>query len=596
MKLKFKLGLSYGLMFAFVLITGFVGYYGANRLSQELDYVAGPAWSAADGAMEGSIEVEAQIIALERIFQRINVQDNMARLAESSRGAEESLGRMIRSGLIREELISQLSHIKNEFDSNRDQILRLVHSDSNYQNSPAFKNLRQQYYGNSSRFLAFLSELEEIGDSKVESEGEVISGIKKQVQSIILWTLVLSLGIGIFVYWILSNSILNPVGKIIQASQEISAGNLNFQQVEVNTRDEMSLLAQNFNQLSLELRHYLEHGRNIIQGKLGKREFGLNGDFEDSLRIMYDQAQARLEAEQREKEAADRLLDQANDKLKMEQREREASEKMRTVLERVAASAEGLTEASGQMTTTSQQMAGNAEETSSQANVVSSASEQINQNIQEVSTGAQELEASIREIAQNANQAAQVTAEAVKIAESTNKAISRLGDSSSEIGEVIKMITSIAEQTNLLALNATIEAARAGEAGKGFAVVANEVKELANQTAQATEDIDKKIKNIQENSFGAVMEIGKITAIINQINDISNSIASSVEEQTATTSEMARTVDKVSKGTENIISNMAGVASATRNTAEGATQTQQAASHLARLANELQGIVSQFRI
>ncbi len=155
---------------------------------------------------------------------------------------------------------------------------------------------------------------------------------------------------------------------------------------------------------------------------------------------------------------------------------------------------------------------------------------------------AEEMTASIREIAKNANEAARVATQAVKVAETTNSTVGKLGESSAEIGKVIKVITSIAQQTNLLALNATIEAARAGEAGKGFAVVANEVKELAKETAKATEDISQKIEAIQTDTRGAVAAIGQIGTIINQINDIQNTIASAVEEQTATTNEISRNV------------------------------------------------------
>jgi methyl-accepting chemotaxis protein len=171
-----------------------------------------------------------------------------------------------------------------------------------------------------------------------------------------------------------------------------------------------------------------------------------------------------------------------------------------------------------------------------------------------------------------------------------------LGDSSVEIGKVIKVITSIAQQTNLLALNATIEAARAGEAGKGFAVVANEVKELAKETAKATEEIGQKIDAIQSDTKGAVTAIGEISQIINQINDISNTIASAVEEQTATTTEIGRNVSEAARGTAEIAKNISGVATAAQSTTEGANDTQKASKALSEMASQLQSVVGKFQV
>lgn len=251
---------------------------------------------------------------------------------------------------------------------------------------------------------------------------------------------------------------------------------------------------------------------------------------------------------------------------------------------------ESLTTSSQNLNNVSQMMGSSAEETSSQATLVSAASEQVSRSVQTVAAGTEEMTASIREIAKNASEAARVASGAVKVAEDTNRTIGKLGDSSLEIGKVIKVITSIAQQTNLLALNATIEAARAGEAGKGFAVVANEVKELAKETAKATEDISQKIEAIQGDTRGAVAAISQISEVINQINDISNSIASAVEEQTATTTEMSRNIAEAAKGSSEIVETIGGVATAARETSKGASATQEAATELSALADSLQQI------
>ena len=270
---------------------------------------------------------------------------------------------------------------------------------------------------------------------------------------------------------------------------------------------------------------------------------------------------------------------------------KQAEASLKRTLDTVAMNAQSLGSASEELSAVAQQMSSNSEETAAQSNVVASASEQVSKNVATVATSAEEMSASVREIAKNANDAARVATTAVKVAEDTNRTIAKLGQSSIEIGKVIKVITSIAQQTNLLALNATIEAARAGEAGKGFAVVANEVKELAKQTAAATEDISAKIEAIQSDTKGAVTAIGEIAKIIGQINDISSTIASAVEEQSATTNEIARNANEAAKGSTEISKNITNVSTAARSTTEGANNTLSAARELAQLAGSLKAVV-----
>ena len=269
---------------------------------------------------------------------------------------------------------------------------------------------------------------------------------------------------------------------------------------------------------------------------------------------------------------------------------------LRGSMVQIGHNAQSLGTSSEELTAISQQMAANAEETATQTTVVSAASEQVSKNLTVVATSSEEMLASIREIAKSANEAAKMAKHAVDVANSTNQTVTKLGDSSVEIGNVIKVITSIAEQTNLLALNATIEAARAGDAGKGFAVVANEVKELAKETAKATEDISHKIEAIQADTKGAVQAIGEIGALITQIDDVSNTIASAVEEQTATTNEIGRNITEAARGSAEIARNVASVADAASSTSQGATDTQKAARALTEMAAQLQTLVGRFSV
>jgi methyl-accepting chemotaxis protein len=269
--------------------------------------------------------------------------------------------------------------------------------------------------------------------------------------------------------------------------------------------------------------------------------------------------------------------------------------RLREDVVQLAGSASTLQHAAGQLSSVSTAVDAAANEASTQAGTVSAAADTVSNNLQFVSAGAQEMGSAIRDISVSTSEATQVVVQAVQAAAATNQIVARLGESSAEIATVVKVITSIAEQTNLLALNATIEAARAGELGKGFAVVAGEVKDLAQETAKATEDISRRVQSIQADTSGAVSAIEEISEIIERINGLQLTIASAVEEQTATTQEMNRTLHEAAGGAGDIAATITGVSEATRRTTDTVGDTRRAAEELTETSAQLQSVVSRFR-
>jgi methyl-accepting chemotaxis protein len=266
------------------------------------------------------------------------------------------------------------------------------------------------------------------------------------------------------------------------------------------------------------------------------------------------------------------------------------------VLTLVRDSADRLQGASTQLDTAAGSIADFSRAATAQTDVVVASAGEVAASVDTVATGSSQMESAIREIAHNATEAARVAGQAVGVAETTTRTVGKLGDSSQEIATVVKLINGIAEQTNLLALNATIEAARAGEAGKGFAVVASEVKELAQETARATEDISRRVEAIQADTAGAVEAISRISSVIGEINDFQATIAAAVEEQTATTNEMNRNVAEAAGGTRQIASAISGLADGTQQTSDRVTDARQAAAELARMSGELQDAVRRFSV
>ena len=255
---------------------------------------------------------------------------------------------------------------------------------------------------------------------------------------------------------------------------------------------------------------------------------------------------------------------------------------------------ETVSSASTELNSTAESMSAISEQTAQQATAVAAASEQAAANVQTVASAAEELSNSISEISRQVTEESQIAREAVNEVNATNKIVSSLAESAQRISEVIDLITDIANQTNLLALNATIEAARAGDAGKGFAVVASEVKNLANQTAKATEDISNQISDVQDKTNKAVEAITKIGNVINKIDEISANIASAVEEQGAATAEISRNVEQASQGTTEVSNNITGVTQAAGEAGSASNQVLSASKELALKSTELKAEVNSF--
>jgi len=266
------------------------------------------------------------------------------------------------------------------------------------------------------------------------------------------------------------------------------------------------------------------------------------------------------------------------------------------IVQRIFQQSTQLSEVSESFDSLSVELRDNAEDTSQRATMVASAAEQVSSNIQAVAAAAEEMNTSILEIASSAATAARVAGAGVEKARMTNETVARLGESSTEVGKVVEVIQRIAAQTHLLALNATIEAARAGEAGKGFAVVAAEVKELANQTAQATDEISRRVGAIVDDAASAVDVVSAISSLILEINEIQNTIASAVEQQSSTTSEIGRMVSEAARGGLEIAEGIAAVAAAAETTAGGANLSDEAAKKLREASKELRELISVFNI
>ena len=449
----------------------------------------------------------------------------------------------------------------------------------------AYKVINSKQYQDT--IATVTASIREISELKTKGAEEIFKGAMEQGNSakILLAVLLgLSILLAIVIIYLVNQSINKPLSSLQTSVLDLAEGKLNNKIENTDYPNEIGEMAKAVGvlQVGLQKADQLQQAEreNNIRAKETTEQIGsiisaaAGGDFTAQVPMAGKEGFFKDISEQ-----VNRLIDTS-----------------RQAFIAIMRNATAVASSSEELSAVSMQMSSNAEETSAQAKVVSNSAVQVSANTQTVAAGVEEMSASIREISINTVEASTVAHKAVELAQKTNATMAKLSTSSLEIGNVLKVISSIAEQTNLLALNATIEAARAGELGKGFAVVANEVKELARQTAKATEEIGGNITAIQSDTQGALVSIEEISAIINKINDISGLIASAVEEQAATTGEMGRSVSEAATSSADIASNINSVATTAQSTSEGAANSQQAASQLAQIAGELQSLVMKFKV
>ena len=396
------------------------------------------------------------------------------------------------------------------------------------------------------------TQIEKIGKSTAADANRLMTKISADTADVIKGFLIamsISIAIAVVLAVYLSRLIREPIDKLLV---------------------DLSIVADRDNTAALSL------------GQDRKDEFGPVVSSLQTLRAGLDDA-AKLEARQKEMEAANL---------------RERKDTMNRLAAQFESSVGGVVshvgDAADKLSASSETMAAAADQAGSQASTVAAASEQAAANVQTVASAAEELSSSIQEISRQVSDSTRIASDAVSEIEQTTVRVQSLTEAANRIGEVVDLITDIAEQTNLLALNATIEAARAGDAGKGFAVVASEVKNLANQTAKATEEIGQQISGIQNATRESATAISGISTTIGRMNEITSSVAAAVEQQGAATAEIARNVEQASAGTRDVSSNIQGVTAAVSETADVSRQIQAAATELSSQSAQLKNSVSTF--
>jgi methyl-accepting chemotaxis protein len=556
-KMMPKLIGSFSLVAGIVLVIGIVGYSGISTTFKALEEVSDihlPSIQALQVLDAGQMEINS----IEKVMLIPEVE---GKLREEQYKRFETVGAMIEEAYktfesfprteAQETLWEQFVPLWDQWKSDHAAYIKLYNTPDQMGNMDWEKISKQTMFVGQVSFDNAKAVLRQI----IEANVAMVEGFKaaskirvSRTQKAMIIVMTVGIIAALIFGVVLSLSVTRPIEKGVSFAEKIADGDLS-QTLDIEQNDEIGIQAKAMNRIVVQLGHMF-------------------GDIASGVETLFSSSNSLSHIAQQMSLGANQTTDKSN----------------------MAASA--------------------AEEMSANMNSVAAAMEQASSNVGMVATAAEEMTSTVNEIAQNSEKARNITAEAVSKARSASERVSLLGKAAQDIGKVTEAITEISEQTNLLALNATIEAARAGEAGKGFAVVANEIKELARQTAEATQEIKGKIGGIQDATEGTVKEIGMISSVIDQVNEIVSTIATAVEEQSVTTKEIAGNVSQAAQGIQDvnehvsqssvvageISKDIAEVNQASVEISDSSSQVNLSAEELNRLADQLKGMVAKFKL
>ena len=566
MKLKVKLLGGFSVIAVITLVVGFVGWKGVSKLSANFNELGKNTLPTVETVLDMEVQLQSLVASLRTLLNPNLTQEQRDEQYERIKNARAAYGELRKKyeafpisaeeKAVWDQFVNMLKSWvdeNNRFLEYSHELDKLGAGANNLQARQELlekMNRQAMVIGAEKQKVAF-EQMDQVVEMNKKEALEMVAAAERSAgisRKVSLTGMIVGAAAALILGFFIAISITSPIKQTVGVIQKIAEGDMT-QQIALDQKDEIGILAKAMNEMTGKL-------RGIV------KELGQNS--------------STLAA---------------------------ASEELSSTSTELASGAE-------EMNSQSRTVASSGEELSVNINTMAAASEEMSSSAGTVASAVEEMSSSINEVAKNCEKESKIAHQANEQAGQTRQIMAKLGESAREIGKVVDVITGIADQTNLLALNATIEAASAGEAGKGFAVVANEVKELARQSAQATEQIARQVETMQANTDTAVKAIEGITKIIEEVSAISGTIAAAVEEQSATTGEIAKTVSGVSnasnemakniqesaKGANEVSKNIQGINTASQQVASGATQTNASAQELAKIAARLKEMVAQFKV